>query len=758
MPLLFSPAAWGATASGSTAASTPEQYMNQGMQAFQHGDFGQAVFNWQEAARQYEKAKQPKAQGVALTHLSQAYQALGHYRQAVASLQAVRVLAEQSADPRQVATALGNLGNVYIATGPAERAEQYLQQALHLAKELGDTALAASVLNNLGNLFTSQNKPADAFAAYKESGQSAQQAGQQALAVRARINAAMAAIHVGQYQDAEALLDASLEQIRSLDPSHNKAYELSKIGLAYEDLRPHLSQVNDTFLLRAADAFNAAASVAQTIGDPRATSYAWGYLGHLYEVEHRYQEALQLTRRAVAAAQHVQAPESLYRWQWQTGRLLKAQGHMDAALAAYRRAIATLQSIRQELSHSYGKPPASFRESTGRLYFEHVDLLLQQAASLPERRQYEPYLREARETIELFKTAELRDYFQDDCVDAAQVGTTPLDRFSQEAVIVYPILLPDRTELLVSLPEGLKRFTVPVGADRLQLVVRRFRLALQQVAVQRYIRHAQTLYDWLIRPLDSDLASVSIKTLVFVPDGALRTIPMAALHDGEQFLIRKYALATTPGLNLTDPKPLRRDNIQMLAVGLTEAVQGFAALPYVSDELATIHQLYGGTQLLNQDFLVSSMEKALKEGDFGIVHIASHGQFASEVEQSFILTFDDRLTLDRLEQFVGRLRFRADPLELLTLSACETAVGDDRAALGLAGIAVKAGARSALATLWRVQDEAAAVLVTEFYRHLQDPSVSRAVALQRAQLKLLDDPRYQSPFFWSPFLLINNWF
>jgi CHAT domain-containing protein len=732
--------------------------MDQGGQAYQHGDFGQAVRSWQEAARLYAKAEQPHAQSLALTHLSQAYAALGQYGKAVDSLHTARLLAEHAADPAQIAMVLENLGNVTMATGPAETAEQYLQQALHLAKELGHTALVASIVNNLGNLFMSQNKTQEAFAAYQQSVQAAQQTGQQALAVTARLNAAMAAVQVKQYENAAVLLDEARELFQSLAPTHDTAYGLSKMGLTYDDLRPYLPQMNDTLLRHAADAFNAAASVAQSIGDARAASYAWGYLGHLYEVEQRYQDALQLTRRAVAAAQQVHAPESLYRWQWQTGRLLKVQGHIDAALAAYRHAITTLQSIRQELAHSYGKPPTSFRESIGHLYFEHVDLLLQQAAVLPERQQYEPYLREARDTVELFKAAELRDYFRDDCVDAAQASTTPLDRLSQVAVIVYPILLRDRTELLVSLPGGLKRFTVPVDADRLQLVVRRFRLALQEGAVQRYLRHAQTLYDWLIRPLEPDLASVSIKTLVFVPDGALRMIPMAALHDGTQYLIRQYALATTPGLDLTDPKPLRRDDIQTLAVGLTEAVQGFSALPYVSAELATIHRLYGGTALLNEHFLVSSMEKELRQGDYGIVHIASHGQFASDVAQSFILTFDGKLTMDRLEQFVGRLRFREDPLELLTLSACETAVGDDRAALGLAGIAVKAGARSALATLWRVQDEATAVLVAEFYRQLQDPSVSRAVALQRAQVKLLDDPRYQSPFFWSPFLLINNWF
>jgi CHAT domain-containing protein len=289
-------------------------------------------------------------------------------------------------------------------------------------------------------------------------------------------------------------------------------------------------------------------------------------------------------------------------------------------------------------------------------------------------------------------------------------------------------------------------------------VVRAFRQALQGGEGRRSLRHAQRLYDWLIRPLEADLAAFPIETLVFVPDGVLRTIPLAALHDGTQFLISKYALATTPGLDLTDPRPIPRERIQVLAGGLSAAVQGFAALPHVSTELQAVQDLYGGTVLRDQDFRLGRVEQELRKEDFGIVHIASHGQFAGDVEESFILTFDDKLTLDRLGQFVGLLRFRNTPLELLTLSACETAVGDDRAALGLAGVAIKAGARSALATLWRVQDEATALLVTEFYRQLQDPTVSRARALQRAQLQLLHNPRYQDPFFWSPFLLLNSWF
>jgi CHAT domain-containing protein len=190
---------------------------------------------------------------------------------------------------------------------------------------------------------------------------------------------------------------------------------------------------------------------------------------------------------------------------------------------------------------------------------------------------------------------------------------------------------------------------------------------LQEGAAQRSISHAQRLYDWLVRPLEPDLTALKIATLVYVPDGALRTIPMAALHDGAQFLISKYALATTPGLDLTDPRPIPREHLQVLDVGVDAPVQGFAPLPHVSLELQAIQHLYGGTLLLNQDFRLSTLEKVLRRAAFSIVHVASHGQFAGDVKQSFILTFDGKLTIDRLEQFVGRLRFRDAPLELLTL-------------------------------------------------------------------------------------------
>ena len=151
------------------------------------------------------------------------------------------------------------------------------------------------------------------------------------------------------------------------------------------------------------------------------------------------------------------------------------------------------------------------------------------------------------------------------------------------------------------------------------------------------------------------------------------------------------------------------------------------------------------------------MESELTETEFSIVHVASHASFSSNPEDSFLLTYDDRITLDDLADLIGRFRLRENPIELLVLSACESAAGDDRAALGLAGVAVKAGANSALATLWEISDEATSELIAHFYRELRDTSLTKAGALQQAQLELTSDPRYEHPFFWSPFILINNW-
>lgn len=757
--LLTAPAFLSTQETPAAAVSTPEQYEEQGWLAFQRGAFADAVSHWQSVVRFYEQQGETKRQAEARVYLSQAYQAVGHPQEALNELHAALALANALADPLLLASVLGNIGNVYAAMGQEEKAAQYFNDGIHQAKAQNDAQLTATILNDKGNLLWAQGKFVEAIGAYEESLAFADKAGNNALAARVLTNAAKAQLSNHQPQQSRALLDQAWEKTRHLEDSHDKAYGLLAIGSTYRDLHALLPDDKAALLLRAAQAFSAAASVAESLPDAHAASYAWGYLGGLYEEEQRYREALLLTERAIGALQQVRAPEALYQWQWQTGRLLKAQVSSGDALAAYRLALATLETVRPELTRGGPVRRAAARERVKGVYLGLVDLVLQHAASAADAVQRDTDLREARALMEAFKVAELQEYFRDDCVELLRASAKSLDEVSRTAVVVYPIVLPDRLELLVSFPTEttveLRRFAAPVTESRLAQEVNEFRRTLEKRSTYEYRPHGQQLYEWLIRPFASQLATRHVSTIVFVPDGLLRTIPIAALHDGQQFLIEKYALATTPGLSLTDPQPLQRGQGKMLAVGLTEAVQGFPALPGVSAELQALQELYQVNLLVNQDFVLPKLEQELRDEQLSIVHIASHGQFAGEVEKSFLLTFDNRLTMERLDQLIGLFKFRETPLEMRTLSACETAAGDDQAALGLAGIAIKAGARSALATLWHVNDPAASLLTVEFYRQLQNPAVSRAQALQQAQLQLMS--RYDHPGYWAPFLLINNW-
>jgi CHAT domain-containing protein len=729
---------------------SPEELFERGREAFHRGGFADAISDWTAAVAAYRKADKAAETYATLMHLAQAQARLGQYRTAVTSLDEARGLAERARDTRRTAAALAALGDIHIALGPPATAETLLKRGLELARSAGDAPTAAAALNSLGNLATMQKRPRDASAAYVEGLAFARQAGRRTLAATLLTNAARAQHASGDARAALASLDGAVTELAGPSPSHETASALVAVGVGYRDLGPALAP-------RAATVLGDALALARRLGDDRVESYAAGYMATLYEAEHRWQDALGLTRQAVLAAQRVGVPESLYRWQWQAGRLLAHLGARDDAIASYRRAVGTLQSIRSELSATYGAPPIPFREAIGPVYFELVDLLLQQAPVSPTPEQRDALLLEARDVVELFKAAELRDFFRDDCVDTALSKTTRLDVVSTTAAVVYPIILRDRLELLVTLPAGLKRVAVPVAAATLVEEVRAFRLRLEKRTTRQYLPHARKLYEWLVRPLEPELAAARIDTLVFVPDGALRTIPMAALHDGTGFLVAKYAIGITPGLQLTDPRPIRREGGRVLAAGVTEPVQGFPPLPSVSAEIEALRSLYPGTTLLDEQFRLPDLEKKLREETFSILHIASHGEFGDSADSTFLLAYDQKLTIDRLEQLVGTLKYRDEPLELLTLSACDTAAGDDRAALGLAGVAVKAGARSALATLWSVNDDASAGLIADFYRELREPSTSRAKALQRAQLKLLSDPRYEHPGFWSPFLLINNW-
>lgn len=271
-----------------------------------------------------------------------------------------------------------------------------------------------------------------------------------------------------------------------------------------------------------------------------------------------------------------------------------------------------------------------------------------------------------------------------------------------------------------------------------------FRLGLERYFNEVYdTTPALTLYDRLIRPLEPALEAAQIDTLVFIHDGFLRSVPMAALYDGQQFLIEKYAIATTPALTLTAPAAQRLAAPQALVLGSSQAVtvEGimFTPLPAVPREVEAVVATLPGSQFyLDEAFSQGQLQQALAARNYPILHFATHGQFSPDPANTFIVTGKgEKVTFGQLETFVRSGTEDNEKIDLVVLTACETATGDDRATLGLAGVAIRAGARSAIATLWRVDDPVTAQLTQDFYRYLQDPSLNKAQALQKAQVAAL---------------------
>ncbi len=719
----------------------------------QQGDFENAIIQWADLAKEYADQGNTSEQAAILIKLANAYYSLGQYSASIERLEQANKLVKQSNNSQQKIAVMNSLGITYLALGEYPKANDFLQSCVDAARQNNETDLLIASLNNYGNLKVQEGEIKQALNAYSESTTLAQASGHNQLAAKSAVNSAIAAFKTEKRDKVGKLLDTAKALLEKTKNDHDKAFGWVSLGQIAQNLKNTEKTEWQSF---AYHAFKQAETIGEQISDARATSYAKGYLGKLYMEEGRYEEALQLSRQAIFSIEKLQAPEILYQWQWQTGRILKAKGDNKTAILTYQQAVSTLHSIRQDLSRQEPST-SSFREEVGPIYLELADLLLQANDTLQEGEKYQKNLLEARNVIEQLKAAELQDYFNDDCVSTLQQKVKTLDSIDHQTAVVYPILLVDRVEILVSLPDGLKRFTVQANREDMINEVRLFRQKLENRTTREYLPHAQKLYQWLISPLQAELKEYKINTLVMVPDEFLRTIPLAALHDGESFLIEKYAIANTPGLNITDSKPISAENAKLLAVGLSESVQGFPALPHVATELKNINETFGGQILQDKSFQLNNVQKELKQTPYNIVHIASHGQFKSEAQENFVLTFDSKLNMDSLEQLIGLSRYRNEPIELLTLSACQTAAGDDRAALGLAGIAIKAGARSAVATLWFINDQAASTLVTEFYNQLKENKVTKAQAIKNAQVHLIKNTPYQHPYFWSPFLLIGNW-
>ncbi|OQY59001.1 MAG: hypothetical protein B6245_08790 [Desulfobacteraceae bacterium 4572_88] len=746
------------------AGTSPGQLVEMGKEFCRNGDFEHAALLWEQAVIRLNAEKETARYVDTIIHLAWALQSLGYYEKTRKALDSALPVAEKIGNQYDKARFFSALGDIHLSLGNTDEADRYLTKALEHARPTEDPRIIAPILTDAGNLLAADGDYEGALAAYTESLIFADQLEDEPeLKSEPLINILYITCLAGDAQEIETALNQTVMEIGNLPDSHDKARKLIALTQVIRKIRrdPALKNIRPSraFLINAEyHALNRAQEIAEVLTVHRLTSHTLGYMGQLYEDENRLSDAATLTRRAIFFAQQGNFPEILYLWQWQLGRLFRASDDIENAVGSYRNAVSTLTPIRGKLFRGFSLWQDTFDRQIKPVYLELVELLLKQAETAHDDDDRESRLREARDTMERLKTAELEDFFMDECVTLMQSKKTILNRTPPHTAVIYPIVLPEKLALLLTLPDSMTHISVPVASRTLGETITRFRKKLQNRMNNRFLYEAEQLYDWVIRPLEPILREKKINTLVVAPDGPLRLVPLSALNDGTRFLVEKYALSIIPGVTLTDLRPIRQENIEILLTGLSQGRQGFSPLPSVTAELRDIKKIMNARDVLeNKEFTVGNLTTKFRNYPYTIVHMATHGVFGGTPGESFLLNYDTRLTMDGLDDLVGIGKFRDNPLELLTLSACQTALGNERAALGLAGVAVKAGAKSVIATLWYVDDEATSLAVREFYRQLRTGGISKAQALQNTQKKLIAQRRYWHPLYWAPFLLIGNW-
>ncbi len=668
-------------------------------------------------------------------------------------------LARAIGDPLRIGVTQSLHAQLLAAMGDLEEANaEYARAGRSLA---GAPALAAANRLNQANLAARLGRFDEAMAAYREVAEGATERGDDELAARALVNAWRARVEAGPGDLSPHELQKATQALDAVERPELRASLAIHLARSLELARETQAGRKPVWALEASRLLNGALADADAARSAGLRAEALGALGSLYESEGHLEEAASLTDRALAQARRSESVAPGARWQLQAGRLRRDLGELDVALAHYSEAVAIVGRPRDAgggaVRSSRPGGRSAFESEDAEAYRGLVDLLLRRAARRTDAAKRTADLRQAQSVLEAYRVAELKDYFADDCVDRDRASRARVDDAPGSFVVLYPVILEDRLELLVSRRDWIESRTVAIKRSNLEKLARQYRGLLEDRTTRLYLRPAQALYAALIAPIEDLLEKQAPETIVVVPDGVLRTIPFAALHDGKRHLIERYALATTPSLELSDPHPFDRTKVGSLYGGLTTSVQGFDALPQVKQELETANHYLPGTMLLDESFSRKALIDQLSTRNFDLVHVASHAEFSSADKGGFLLTHDGKLRLDEFRRAVELLQYRDRPLEILILSACETAAGDDRAALGFSGAAVQAGARSVLGSLWLVQDEATSILLETFYEGLANPALSRAKAMQRAQLRLIGDPAYAHPSSWAAFLLINSW-
>lgn len=710
------------------------------------------------------------------------------------------------------ATTLRRLGDVLRTIGSIRPSEIVLNQSFKIAERFADAEETSAIHFSLGNTYRAlgkreqiiqeteaqkkEQKEINDRQALEHYDRAIAQSSNASLKLRAKLSKLSLLIEIKPDRDVILLANDVKSTLESLDPNLETVY--ARLDLAQSLTCLNVKHTRTDFEYPQPPLVNLCASdsteerpaieeedmpkwdeieqllvtaeqQAEQLGDGRSQSYALGNLGEIYEVLGQFSDAKSVTRKATQQIdRYRQFDDILYRWQWQLGRLrLKTSEDTQGAIDAYTAAFYSLQSARRDLTSLNSDLQFNFRDEVEPVYRQFVEVLLDQKAR--DGKPSQKNLEKTREVIEALQLAEIEDFLKEACANVEDRKIDSIvDNSKFSVAAFYPILLEDSLAIIVKITgeEELIYSQIYGNKQEFKTVLNKLSKEItddEDIKKQKELFHQ--VYRWIIEPFITTLSRERVAHLVFVLDSELRNIPMAALYDGNNYLIQQYSISLAPGLQLVQDKlnEANLSKLKFLAAGISQdnPVQGqnYVALFEVERELNEVQQKLKAQLLLNKEFTEEVFESKLKKHEFSAIHIATHGKFSSNSEQTFIVAWGKKIGVEKLGTLLRTINGeKRKNLELLVLSACETAQGDNRATLGISGISIKAGVRSTIASLWLAKDNMAPELFKVFYEIIsKNPEIYKAKALQQAQINLIETDRSITPYYWSPYILVGDW-
>ncbi|NEO24350.1 tetratricopeptide repeat protein, partial [Moorena sp. SIO4A5] len=764
------------------------------------GEFSQALDYYQQALTIQQEIGVRSPEATTLGNIGTVYGYWGKYPKALEYDQKALAIRQEIADQAGIGTTYNSMGVNYLDLGDYPQALDYFNQANAIFKKIGHKEGIAGTLSNIGLVYQKQKQYPKSLQFYQQSLAISQQIGNRLQKANTLTTIGRVYEKLGEYTKALDYHQQALEINQTIGFKAGISSTLYHMGIVYTNLEKYP---------QALAAYQQALALSRTLGTRLREGQILAGMGKLYDTQNQSELAITFFKQSVNVREGIRKDLKVLPVEQQqsfTDTVAEDYRHLADLLTQQNRNLEALrvldllkvQELQDYLSNVRGDDNTvdGITELTEEQeIIKGTQPIIDQAIALgQELSELETIVRDKRtqsqqqRIIQLRKnqaqlTKDFQNFLKSPEVEArlAKLRETTeaenldlkkyakrlqeqLQQLEQDAVILYPLVLEDRLELVLVTPYAPPiRRTVKVKQKDLERAIQNFRRLLANPA-RNARTPAEQLYEWLIKPIEADLAKANAKTIIYAPDGKLRYIPLGALYDGEQWLIERLRVNQITALSLTSLDNQPTPQLDVFAAAVTKAHtipigdkrHNFDPLQYAQPEVERLAETFPNTKtLIDKEFHGDTIYQM---NDYSVVHLATHALFDKTKQDSFILFGDgSHVTLSQVEE-----KWDLSNVDLVVLSACQTGLGgelgDGKEILGFGYLMQNAGADAAIASLWSVNDEGTQALMNKFYQVLKQGNVTKAEALRQAQIALITKVEYglEHPFYWAPFILIGN--